>query len=238
MTPLARLTPVVLFAVSAAGPSALAQVANESPRIATTGVGEVSLAPDWATLAIDITAEDSSAAGAANTSAAATRRVVAAMAALGLAGDSVVRVSFSVGPRYDYQEQRVRGYSGRGTVRIEVKELDQLGRIIDTALAVGATGISGLRFHSNREEAARADALRQAVAQARADAQVLALAAGGQLGRPLEIRTDREVRPSFGFAELAAYARSGAAEAPELTPQDVVVMVVVETRWELVPGRQ
>ena len=68
--------------------------------------------------------------------------------------------------------------------------------------------------------------------------QVLAVAAGGQLGRALEILTNRDVRPSFGFAELSGYARTGATEAPELTPQDVVVMVVVETRWELLPGRQ
>jgi hypothetical protein len=163
--------------------------------------------------------------------------VVAALAGLGLTGDSLVRVSFTVGPRFDYQEQRVRGYFGRGTVRIEVKQLDRLAQIIDTALAAGATEISGLRFRSDGEEKARAEALKRAVAQARADAEVLAAASGGHLGRLLEIRHERAVQPSFGFSELVATASSRPA-APDLTPQDVVILVVVETQWEFVPDRR
>jgi uncharacterized protein YggE len=217
--------------------SSIAQIAPEASRVVTTGVGEVMLAPDWATMAFDVTADDSSASEAASASTAATRRVVAALARLGLTEDSVVRVSFSVGPRFDYQQQRVRGYFGRGTVRIEVRRLDQLAQIIDAALAAGATEVSGLRFRSNREEEARAEALRQALVQARADAEVLATAAGGRLGRALEIRHERGVRPSFGFSELAGMASTGPA-APDLTPQDVVVLVVVETQWEYLPGGQ
>jgi uncharacterized protein YggE len=232
-----RWIPFILAGASLVASSALAQIAPNTSRVATNGVGEVMLAPDWATMAIDVTADDSSASRAASASAAATRRVVAALAGLGLSGDSVVRVSFSVGPRFDYQEQRLRGYFGRGTVRIEVKQLDRLAQIIDTALAAGATEISGLRFRADGEDKARIEALKQAVAQARADAEVLAAASGGHLGRLLEIRHERAVRPSFGFSELAAMASTGPA-APDLTPQDVVVLVVVEAQWEFVPDRR
>jgi hypothetical protein len=53
----------------------------------------------------------------------------------------------------------------------------------------------------------------------------------------LEIRNDRDVRPSFGFSELLGMASSGPG-APDLTVQDVVVLVVVETQWEFLSGRQ
>lgn len=231
MLPIPRVLAFAMTIVATVASGAAAQAGPS--RIVTNGNGEVSLRPDWATMALDVTADDSSAIAAASSSTAATERVLAALAALGLSGDSTVRVSYNVGPRYDWSEgQRILGYRAQATIRIDVRDLDRLASIIDTTLAAGATAVSGLRFRSDREEEARVEALRQAVAQARADAEVLADAAGGRLGRPLELSTERTFRPSFGFSEIAR-ARSGPSTAPDLTPQDVVVLVVVQAEWEL-----
>jgi uncharacterized protein YggE len=221
-------------------PKDLLPQSAEPSRILTNGNGEVTLAPDWATLALEATVEDSSALAAATASTAISQRILAALEAYGLSGDSVVRVTFSVGQRYGYvqdQGDKLRGYSARATVRVDVRELSHLAAIIDTALSVGATGVSGLRFRSDREEEARFEALRDAVAQAKADAEVLAEAAGGTLGPPLEIQTERARMPSFAFSELVAYARTGGPAAPELTVQDVIVFVEVRTEWALLTGR-
>jgi uncharacterized protein YggE len=231
MLPISRILAFAMMIVATVASGAAAQAGPS--RIVTNGNGEVSLRPDWATMALNVTADDSSASAAASSSTAATERVLAALAALGFAGDSVVRVSYSVGPRYDWSEgQRILGYRAQATIRIDVRDLDRLAAIIDTTLAAGATAVSGLRFGSDREEEARVEALRQAVAQARADAEVLANAAGGRLGRPLELSTERTFRPSFALSEIAR-ARSGPSTAPDLTPQDVVVLVVVQAEWEL-----
>jgi len=80
--------------------------------------------------------------------------------------------------------QKLLGYRARATINVDVRELTLLANIIDTTLTAGATRVSDLRFRSNREEEARGEALRQAVRQARSDAEVLAEAAGGTLGRP------------------------------------------------------
>jgi len=231
MPPISRVLAFSMIIVAAVTTGAEAQ--GDPSRIVTNGNGEVSLRPDWATMVLDVTADDSSAIAAASSSTAATERVLAALAALGLSGDSTVRVSYSVGPRYDWSEvQRILGYRAQATIRIDVRDLDRLASIIDTTLAAGATAVSGLGFRSDREEEARVEALRQAVAQARADAEVLADAAGGRLGRPLELSTERTFRPPFAFSEIA-YARAGPPNAPDLTPQDVVVLVVVQAEWEL-----
>ena len=207
-------------------------------RITTTGTGEVALTPDWAIMTFDITADDSSAVVAAATSTDATERVLDALANLGYVGDSVVQVSFSVQPKYDWsQGQKLLGYRGQATVRLEVRDLDLLARIIDAALSAGATGVSGLRFRSDTEEEARVEALRQAVALARSDAEVLADAAGGRLGQSLEIKTSPGAFPYYAVAEQARRASFAGQAAPDLTPQDVIVMVVVEMEWEFLNGR-
>lgn len=220
--------------VAAIIPGSVVGQADELPRIRTNGNGEVTLPPDWATMALDVTADDSSAIAAASTTTAATERVLGALAGLGFSGDLVVRVSYSVGPQYNWREgQELLGYRAESTIRIDVRELERPASIIDTSLAAGATAVSGLRSRSDREEEARVEALRQAVAQARVDAEVLAEAAGGRLGRPLELSTERELLPSFAFSDLAAYARTGGPTAPDRTPQDLVVLVVVRAEWEL-----
>jgi len=219
--------------------SALQSQTADAARILTTGNGEVRLVPDWAALVLEASADDSSAIAAATASTAAAQRVLGALEALGLSGDSAIRVSFSVGPRYDWtpgHEERITGYRGRATIDVAVADLTRLAEIIDTTLAAGATRVSDLKFRSYREEQARAEALRRAVAQARTDARVLAEAAGGALGPPLRIETARERMPSFAFSEIVGYARTGGPAAPELTVQDVVVFVVVETEWAFVSG--
>jgi hypothetical protein len=220
-------------ALIAAIPSAAMTQSPERSRVTATGSGDVALAPDWAIVAFTVTADDSSAFAAASASTAATERVRAALAALGLSGDSLVRVTFGVQPRYNWAEgQQLLGYRGEAIVRVDVRRLGQLAGIIDTALAAGATAVWGIQFRSHREEEARVTALKQAVARARADAEVVAVAAGGRLGRALEVRT----RPDRGSFPPAAYfqVQASVSGVPELSPQEVVVAAVVEIDWELV----
>jgi uncharacterized protein len=88
-------------------------------------------------------------------------------------------------------------------------------------------------FESDREREGRRMALEKALTAAREDATALARAAGGRLGRLLEATT----QPRFGPMATAEFGnaavRAGNAALP---PQDVVVTVVVQARWELVTG--
>jgi uncharacterized protein YggE len=202
-----------------------------SNRITTAGTGEVRLAPDWATITFSVAADDSSAFAAASAGTAVTQRVVAALEGVGLAGDSLVRVSFSVGPLYNWSEGRqLLGYRGEASIRVDVRQLGQLAKIIDAALAAGATGVSGLQFRSNREEEARVEALKQAVAKARSDAEVLVVATGTRLGKAIRVRTGRDSGPLFEAYQVRGYMGSA---APDLTPRDVVIYAEVEIDWEL-----
>src|SRR5476649_1159893 len=82
---------------------------------------------------------------------------------------------------------RVTGYTVTNTVRADVRRLDDVGRIIDAALAKGANEISSLQFYSSKADSVRRAALGAAVTGARADAEALARAAGGTLGALLEL---------------------------------------------------
>ena len=107
------------------------------------------------------------------------RAILDTLRALGLAGDRVSTMNYNVSPEMQYSPNgqtppKVTGYTVTNTVRAEVRRLDDVGRVIDAALAKGANEISSLQFFSSKADSARRAALAAAVADARADAEALA----------------------------------------------------------------
>jgi uncharacterized protein YggE len=119
--------------------------------------------------------------------------------ALGLGSDQLSTMNYNVAPEIQYgqnnQPPRVTGYTVTNTVRADVRRLEDVARIIDAALAKGANEISSLQFYSSKADSLRRAAMELAVANARADAETLARAAGGTLGPLLELSTSYSVRP-------------------------------------------
>ena len=75
-------------------------------------------------------------------------------------------------------------------VLVEVRNIDSIGKVIDAALDAGATNVGSVGLYASNTDAARRDALKEAVAKARADAEAVAAAAGGSVGALLELSID------------------------------------------------
>ena len=127
------------------------------------------------------------------------------------------------------------GYAVTNTVRAEVHKLDDVGRIIDAALAKGANEISSLQFYSSKADSVRRVALGVAVAHARADAAALASAAGGSLGPLLELSSAESAigpPPRMMMAGQMAMAKATPIEGGEQS-----FSASVSARWTFVNGR-
>lgn len=205
---------------------------HASSEILTVGNGDASLSPDRAIVRIGMETHASTAAQASSRNAEKVKSVIEALRKLGYNVDSLRTVGFGVSPNYSYEEgRRLIDYQAVATLRLVVSRLDRLGETLDAVLTAGATDVSNIQFESDREAAGRGEALAKALAMARADAAALAAAAGGSLGRLLEATTQAGfpvpmMRESFDMR----------ASNQVLPPQDVVVMVTVQARWEMVGG--
>jgi len=204
------------------------------PMITASGHGESMVAPDRATVALTVESHSATAAGAASDNAKRTRTTLDTLHAIGLARDQVSTAGYSVEPdyRYDKGASHIVGYIARNTVRVDVRSIDQTGRVIDAALAGGASAIGDVEFSASTLDAARHSALATAVAQARADAEAMAKAAGGSLGPLVDLSTEGappRPRPLFEAKALAA-----APEPTQLQPGDLSVTVTVSGRWQFV----
>lgn len=209
------------------------------PEIAVAATGEVKAAPDRATILFSVETRAATAAEASAENAERTQAVVAALRAAGLAADQVETVSYSIDPEMRYDEpsraSRVVGYVARNTVQAEIREIARLGRVIDAAVRAGSNGVSSLSFASSNAEALRLEALQRAMQRACREASALATAAGGTLG-PLQQATSG-VQPSYPQpVPMARMEMAASAADTPISPGDVAVMVLVESRWRFVPA--
>jgi uncharacterized protein YggE len=227
---LGLLAPLTIHAQDSRAPNELI------PQISVSGRGEIKVSPDRATIQISVQTRASTAAAAAADNANKQQSVMAALRALGLGNDQLSTINYNVYPeqRYDQgKEPVIVAYNVTNTILVDVRKLNQVGPVIDAALAHGSNMISSLQFYASNTEAARRSAIAIAIEKARADADAAARAARGSLGTLLGIDISAYSPPPPRPMMMAKVAQ---ADTP-VNPGDETLSVEVNTRWRFIPAQ-
>ncbi len=156
---------------------------DQRPVIEVIAGGSSAAKADHAVLTVGISIQDSTPTAAG---AEMDRRLMAltdTLQTLGFPAESLPNAAYQVTPDLDFDSGRqIVSYTATAAVRLTFWDMAKIPALVEVALAAGATDVSNLRFASSDERDARDDALRNAMSQAKHDAEVLAQAAGGQLG--------------------------------------------------------
>ena len=228
---------IALVVAAKAGPTLNAQEPSRVTEIAVAGRGEMSLTPDRAVVVATVVTNASSATSAANDNAKIVAEVMSRLRAAGYAERQVTNGGYSLGQDYENGDRRrPRGFVARNSVRVEVPRINDVGKVIDAAVAAGATEISPIQFSGPDMAGARRAALKNAVAEARRDAETLAEAAGGSLGKLLSISTS-PAQPAYREPGTIVVTGMAVSSATEIRPNDINVMAVASARWEFIPRR-
>lgn len=209
-----------------------------APEIVSAGRGDTTIAPTSAVFTVSVTTRAATAARAAAENAQRLASTLSWLRSQGLAPGDLTTVGYSVGQHYEEQRgrQTPAGFVARNTVRVEVRRLDDLGKVIDAALTGGATEISSPQFLSTHLREGRRAALAEAVREARADAEAIARAAGGSLGRLISANSGVS-SPMFRAAGGEVMLAGGVSGGPtHIMPRDLAVSAQVTVRWEFIPG--
>jgi uncharacterized protein YggE len=231
------LAAAVMLAATSLPVSAQVAIAS-GPQIVTTGSGEAQVTPDRATIMIGVQSRASTAAAAGADNARKQKAILDALKALGLTSEQLSTTNYNVNPEMQYPTPtnpttRVVAYTVSNNVRVDVRRLEDIGKLIDAALAKGANEISSLQFSSSKADSVRRVALATAVADARADAEALARAAGGSLGSVIEITTaSTPPRPIMFDARMEMSAK--AAVPTPIEPGQQTVSANVTVRWSFI----
>lgn len=233
-----RLARLILGGALALG-LAGAGTAQEAPRaITVTGTGEVEAAPDLAEITAGVVTEAETAAEALAANGRAMTEVLAAVADAGIAPADVQTRALNLEPVWDASggpqvpgedAPRITGYRASNQVSLRLRAIDTLGPVIDALGEAGANQLFGIVFSLAEPKAQRDDALRAAVADARAKAELLAEAAGATLGPVLSIRAGSAPGRPIPYAARAEMAMDmGIAEGSVAVGAEVEVVFELE----------
>ncbi len=206
------------------------------PTIFVTGRGEVLVAPDRARVQVGMETQARTSQQAAQENNRKQAAILAAIRKLGIADANIQTLNYSVSPvqRYDDKLRRVviDGYQVSNIVQVETDKLELAGQIIDAGLNNGANRVAGLDFIVKDRAKAQDQALTEAVASARRQAEVAARAAGGTIVELIELTINEFERPEpRGMVAMAMKVESADAPAPISAGMNTV-SVSVGTRWK------
>jgi uncharacterized protein len=232
---------LVAIATLALAPAARAQMMMQPapPRIVTSGEGQIRVTPDRATVFIGVQSKALTAAAAAADNARRQKAVIDTLKAMGIPAAQIATQNYSVGPDIRYEPNggtpKIVGYIVNNSVRVELKDVGQVGRVIDASLVKGANEVNGVQFSVSNVAEARRSAIADATRSARADAEALAAAAGGSVGPLLEISSSGPVyRPVMQTMAMKGQVMSAQAETPVEAGEQIITASVSAT-WTFLP---
>lgn len=202
--------------------------------IAVNGEGKVSVRPDIGLLNLGVEVTAPTVAEARDQAATAMDAMQTAMNDEGVADEDIQTQFFNIYPQYNYSESSpptIIGYIVSNQVQVKVRNLDSVSNVLDASIAAGgdAVRVNGISFTVENPDEFLADARREAVAKARANAEILADAAGVSLGKAISIN---ESTNSGGGYYPAMETRASAQDAGGASPvnpgeQELIVNVYV-----------
>jgi len=166
--------------------SGTVQFGQAQPRtINVTGNAQVILAPDIAYISIGVHSEAKTAKEAVASNNSQTQAVTDAIKGQGVDAKDIQTTNFSV-----YQQEKFAPtgedlgsfFMTDNTVYVTMHDITKIGDILDASISAGANSIYGITFDVQNKETALASGRDQAMADANAQANELAKAAGATLG--------------------------------------------------------
>lgn len=214
--------------------SGTGSAAAAEPVIVVTGSGSVEMHPDRVTVEFSVISRARTAAEASEETERRTKPILVALHALGVPDTAVTSAGFVVQPPWDSKRGVRKENESVAThrIRVRVSQIRTAGEIVETVLDNGADRIETVSFTVSNTDSARQATLTRAVRQARDDAEIMARAAGGELGPLIEVTTQGTAAPPQAYE--VRNSSTGPYSPPSITPGPTVVRVIVLGRWAYV----
>jgi uncharacterized protein YggE len=218
----------VLAGCGTAGTTATAG-GDVATTVTASGAGTAQAVPDTAEMYFGVSTTSPNAKSALDEAAKVAEQIAAAVKEQGVAGEDIQTQDVSVYPQTVDQDgkQIITGYQASLSVRVKVRDIATLGEVISAANAAGANTISGPSFTVADPAPARAEAIDEAVADARKSAEAMAAAAGKSVGEVLSMSSSDVGMPGpmYRAAGMDAAAESVPIEPGQLDISASVVVV-------------
>ncbi|MBW1789393.1 MAG: SIMPL domain-containing protein [Deltaproteobacteria bacterium] len=243
---LAMFMALTFIVIIHAGISLAHDQATRTPSLTVRGKALLLVPADQVRLRVGVVTNGDTADAALAKNTEKMRKVEQAIITTGLTKEEYQTGRFQIRPDWEPRPRnvgrdwkpRIVGYTVTNTLDIKTGKIELTGKLIGACTAAGANDVGSIIFDLADPRIYRAKAIAQAVAHAKADAEIMAKAAAVGLVKVLSLHLDDAVEQPRRV-NRPQYARSAMAEAdsaPDITPGEVTVRASVMMVFEISEG--
>lgn len=216
--------------------------------ISTSGTGLVEVEPDMARFSVGMEARNEALKPAQDEVTDEANAITAMLLDAGIEERDIVTSSYQVTPENKYDRNgnfvSIENYVVRMTISITVRDLEQVGALLDETVTLGADYVSSITFSVSDPSPHIQEARKLAIADARLKAEDYALGSDSTLTGLFSLYESSSPQPTAREADGAGAPMAMDTEmsvAKESNPVDVsagstTIIVRIETTWTIVPN--
>lgn len=215
----------------------VAQEARELQNLMTvTGTAQVFASPDEAVVRLGVLQQAPSAQAAQNQANEVINKMLAALKTLGVAKQNIQTSRMSLNPMYSQPRQgeapRITAYQAQDVLSIRLTDFSLVGKVIDAGTTAGVNNVEGIDFQLRNSRGPRAQAYKDAVADARSKADAIAEALGMKITGVYDVTADSSgyTPPPRAFGGMM---KMDAAMSTPVEPGQMEVSVTVTIRYRI-----
>lgn len=198
------------------GTAAVLSGAGAVNTVTVNGTATVTSPPDEAVIVLTVENDATTAAAAMDATSAQSNQLLAKLKSLGIEDSAIQTSSITLYPIRNYEpntgKETLTGYRADNAVKVTLKDAATVAKVLAGATETGVKLISGPDWRLRDDSQAINDALKQAVAHARAKAETLAAAEGVSIGQVISM-TEGSVQVPVPIYSLAGGEAADAAKA-------------------------
>jgi uncharacterized protein YggE len=213
----------------------MAQQAQEPQNVITvTGTAQVFASPDEAMVRLGVQEQAATAQEAQNKANAVITKFIAALTKLGIDKKDIQTSQMSLQPMYSNpkpgEAPRISGYMATDTLSVRLTDFGLVGKVIDAGTSAGVNHVENINFRLRNARGPRAEAYKDAVADARSKADAIAEALGLHITGVYDVRADAGYPMPQSYGGMMRTMDMAASTPVEPGQMEVSVSVTIRYR--------
>ncbi len=188
-----KITKLVLISLLVLGFVNIAKADDTSKQrtVRVQGEGKITAVPDQAEIVFGVVEDGAQLKEASAKARKRMQAIFAAIKSFGISEKDFQTIDYNIQPKYKYDKngnevQRV-GYTVTNRIKVLVKDLDQVGQVLETVTEQEVSQVEGPTFGFSDPSKLGLEALKTAMADAHTKAETLARAADAELNKVFSI---------------------------------------------------
>ncbi|MBM7581705.1 uncharacterized protein YggE [Caldicoprobacter guelmensis] len=199
--------------------------------ITVSGTDKVSVKPDVAYINVGVETFMKDPKAAQQENAKIMEKIINKLKAMGVEEKDIQTSNYHVYPQYNYVGNKnvLEGYRVNNTVRVTVRDVQKVGDILSNVHEEGANYSYGVYFGILDQEAAYRDALKKAIDQAKARAELIAQQSGAKLKKLVAVyEGSASVQPYYrDYVRMEGIEKAGADWSVPISEGEIEVAATV-----------